>query len=43
MASMLRGGNTVSLVFFFNNRDEVERVFAEKWYCEVDGTFEPIP
>ena len=36
-------GTTVSLVFFFNDRDEVERVFAETRYREVDGAFEPTP
>ena len=30
-------------MFYFNNRDEVERVFAEARYREVDGAFEPTP
>jgi len=36
-------GTTVSLVFYFNSRNEVERVFAENRYREVDGTYEPTP
>ncbi len=42
-ASLTHNGITASLVFSFNDRDEVERVFAEKRYREVDGVFEPTP
>ena len=42
-ASLTHNGNTVSLVFFFNDRDEVERVYAEKRYREVNGRFEATP
>jgi len=36
-------GTTVSIVFHFNSRNEVERVSAEERYREVDGAFEPTP
>ena len=42
-ATLEHRGTTVSLVFHFNGRDEVERVFAETRYREVDGVFEPTP
>ena len=42
-ATLEHRGTTVSLVFNFNSRDEVERVFAEARYREVDGAFEPTP
>ena len=42
-ASLTHNGNSVSLVFSFNERNEVERVFAEKRYREIDGAFEPTP
>ncbi|WP_458188131.1 DUF6920 family protein [Haladaptatus sp. NG-WS-4] len=34
-------GNTASLVFHFDDRDEVERVFAEGRYRQEDDSFEP--
>lgn len=36
-------GTTVSLVFHFNSRNEVERVYAGNRSREVGGTFEPTP
>jgi hypothetical protein len=36
-------GTIVSLVFHFNSRNEVERVFGESRFREVDGTYEPTP
>lgn len=36
-------GTTVSVMFHFNGRSEVERVFAEHRFREVDGSFEPTP
>ena len=42
-ATLNHNGTTVSLVFYFNIRNEVERVFAESRYREVDGAFEPTP
>ncbi|MBN2324312.1 MAG: hypothetical protein JXQ30_11305 [Spirochaetes bacterium] len=42
-ASLTHEGNTVSLVFYFNDRDEVERVYAEKRFRKVNGSFEPAP
>jgi hypothetical protein len=43
MATLDHQGTTVSLTFYFNSQNEVERVFAEKRYREVDGTFKPTP
>jgi hypothetical protein len=43
MATLNHQGTSVSLTFHFNSQNEVERVFAEKRYREVDGTFEPTP
>jgi len=40
-ATVEHRGTTASLVFHFNGRNEVERVFAEERFREVDGTFEP--
>ena len=42
-ATLEHCGTTVSLMFYFNSRNEVERVFAEDRYREVDGLFEPTP
>lgn len=42
-ATLTHRGTTVSLVFHFNSRNEVDRVFAESRYRSVDGTFEPTP
>jgi hypothetical protein len=42
-ATLAHGGTSVSLVFHFNSRNEVDRVFAENRYRKVDGTFEPTP
>jgi hypothetical protein len=36
-------GTRVSLLFYFNSRHEVERVYAEARGREVDGRYEPIP
>jgi hypothetical protein len=42
-ATLNHNGTTVSLVFYFNNQNEVEHVFAESRFREVEGTFEPTP
>lgn len=36
-------GTKVSLLFYFNRKNEVERVFAADRYREVNGAFEPTP
>lgn len=42
-ATIEHQGTVVSLVFFFNSRNEVERVFSEARYRDVDGNLEPTP
>lgn len=42
-ATLAHRGTKVSLVFHFNSRNEVDRVFAENRHREVNGTFEPTP
>jgi hypothetical protein len=42
-ATLAHRGTSVSLVFYFNSRNEVAHVSAESRYREVDGTFEPTP
>jgi hypothetical protein len=36
-------GINVSLIFYFNSRDEVERIYSEGRYREVDGRYESTP
>lgn len=42
-ATLAHRGATASLVFHFNDRDEVRRVDADERYRRVDGGFEPTP
>jgi hypothetical protein len=42
-ATISHRGMTVSLVFHFNSRNQVEHVFAASRFREVDGTYEPTP
>ena len=42
-ATIDQRGATVSLVFHFNDRNEVERVYARNRPRDVGGTFEPTP
>jgi hypothetical protein len=42
-ATLKHGETTVSLVFHFNEHDEVERVYTEDRFREVEGDFEPTP
>lgn len=43
MASLEDKWNKVSLVFYFNNHDDVERIFADERPREVDGNYVPTP
>lgn len=42
-ATIASGGTSASLLFYFNDSNEVDRVFAEKRYRAIDDTFEPTP
>ena len=42
-ATIEHQGTRVSVVFYFNDRDEVERIHADRWYQEDDEKFNLIP
>ncbi len=42
-ATLEHRGTAASLVFYFNGRNEVERVSAERPYRKDDGTYESTP
>ena len=42
-ATLEHGETTVSLIFHFNEHNEVERVYTEDRFREVEGDFEPTP
>jgi hypothetical protein len=42
-ASITHQGNTASIIFHFNDRDEVERIHADRWYRRDDGEFDLVP
>lgn len=42
-ATITHGDTRASLVFYFDDRDQVERIHAERWYQRGDGAFELVP
>jgi hypothetical protein len=42
-ATLEHEGTSASIVFYFNDRDEVERIHAEGRFREVEGDYEPTP
>jgi hypothetical protein len=42
-ATLEHGETSVSLVFHFNERNEVQRIYTEDRFREVEGDFEPTP
>jgi hypothetical protein len=42
-ATLEHGSTQASIIFFFNDRDEVERIHSEGRFREIEGRYEPMP